>query len=336
MEDVDLRVSVAGLVKRFRHAEALRGLDFAAEGPQVFGVVGPDGAGKTTLLRILAGLLRYDTGSVSVLGLDPGRGRDAARLKPLLGYVPQTFSMYPTLTVDENLRFAGRCHRMPMAELEARRAELLRLAQLERFAGARCETLSGGMKQKVALCGALLPRPPLIILDEPTTGVDVLARAEFWTTIREEAKRAIVIVSTSYLDEADRCDRILYMVGGRAVTIGSPREIREGAPVRVFRLGVPGGREAEAATALRESGGGFGRIEAVSRALRVEWHLAVDAIGARAAVLGMRLSCEVHLEEVETDLETALLAFERKARKEHAARPSGIREALKPRWWSRW
>lgn len=330
--DVTLRLEIDGLQKRFGEVEAIRDLSLSIEGPRVFGVVGPDGAGKTTLLRILAGLLAFEGGSVSVLGVDPSR--EAARLKPLLGYVPQAFSMYPTLTVEENLAFVARCHRVPRREYEARRHDLLRLARLTKFADARAETLSGGMKQKLALCGALLPRPRLIILDEPTTGVDVLTRAEFWETIREEARAALVIVATSYLDEADHCDQILYMLGGREIAIGSPREIREAAGVRVYRLAVPG-REAEAARVLAEDRA-LKRVEATPRGVRVETELGEQALAARVAVLGLRLGGEVRIEEIAPDLETALLDLEERARMMQAARPSAIRKAYREKsWWSR-
>jgi ABC-2 type transport system ATP-binding protein len=329
----NLKLEIEGLEKRFGEVEAIRDLSLSIEGPRVFGVVGPDGAGKTTLLRILAGLLAFEGGSVRVLGVDPLR--EAARLKPLLGYVPQAFSMYPTLTVEENLAFVARCHRVPRREYEARRHDLLRLARLAKFADARAETLSGGMKQKLALCGALLPRPRLIILDEPTTGVDVLARAEFWETIREEARAALVIVATSYLDEADRCDQILYMLGGREIAIGSPREIREAAGVRVYRLGVPPGREAEAARVLAEDRA-LKRVEATPRGVRVETELGEQALAARVAVLGLRLGGEVRIEELAPDLETALLDLEERARKMQASRPSAIRRAYQEKsWWSR-
>jgi ABC-2 type transport system ATP-binding protein len=307
----DLSVRVEGLVKRYGRTEALRGLTFTAEGPLVFGIVGPDGAGKTTLMRILAGLIDHDGGKVSVLGFEPSG--EAQALKPLLGYVPQTFSMYPTLTVEENLAFVARCHRIPSREFEKRRTALLRLARLVKFAGARAETLSGGMKQKLALCGALLPHPPLVILDEPTTGVDVVARAEFWDTIREEAKRALILVSTNYLDEAERCDQILYMVKGRAVAIGSPREIRQAAPVRVFRVSVPGAQEYEVATALRRESS-FDRIEATPRGVRLETRLTEESVADRIAALKLVSRGAARIEELEPDLETALLTLERRAR----------------------
>jgi ABC-2 type transport system ATP-binding protein len=298
-----LGVRVEGLTKRFGRTLALHSFDVAVEGPLVFGVVGPDGAGKTTLLRILGGLLGRDRGSVSVLGLDPGR--DVTVLKPRLGYVPQAFSMYPTLTVDENLRFVGRCHGMPRAEFEARRATLLALADLEAFAGVRAETLSGGMKQKLALCGALLTRPPLLVLDEPTSGVDVLARAEFWTTIREEARHALVIVSTNYLDEAERCDRILYMEAGRAVATGTPHALRRAAPIQVFHLTVAEPR-ARLARDLRRAG--LERVEPTPRGLRLETRRRHAEVQAILAALGIADDAFA-LAALDTDLETALLAL---------------------------
>lgn len=301
LADAALGVHAAGLTRRFGRILALDDFDIAVEGPLVFGIVGPDGAGKTTLLRILVGLLGRDGGSVSVLGVDPGR--EAAALKPRLGYVPQAFSMYPTLTVDENLRFVGRCHAMPRAEFEARRAALLALADLEAFAGARAATLSGGMKQKLALCGALLTRPALLVLDEPTSGIDVLARAELWATIREEARHAVVIVSTNYLDEAEHCDRILYMVGGRAVASGTPQALRRAAPIHVFHATLA---EPCAALARDLRRAGLERVEPTPRGLRLETRRRRAEVQATFAGLGL---AEVELDALDADLETALLAL---------------------------
>jgi len=305
---VPLGVHATGLTKRFGPTLALDGFDIAVEGPLVFGIVGPDGAGKTTLLRILVGLLGRDRGSLSVLGVDPGG--DATALKPRLGYVPQAFSMYPTLTVDENLRFVGRCHAMPRAEFEARRAALLALADLDACAGARAETLSGGMKQKLALCGALLTRPPLLVLDEPTTGIDVLARAELWTTIRDQARRALVIVSTNYLDEAERCDRILYMVGGRAVATGTPHALRRAAPIHVFHLTLA---EPHATLARDLRRAGLERVEPTPRGLRLETRRRRAEVRATCAALGLADDA-FELEALDPDLETALLALTLDAR----------------------
>ena len=311
--DAALAVSTAGLTKRFGRTIALDGVDIAVQGPLVFGIVGPDGAGKTTLLRILVGLLGRDRGSVSVLGVDPGG--DATALKPHLGYVPQAFSMYPTLTVDENLRFVGRCHDMPRAAFAARRSALLAVAHLEAFAGARAQTLSGGMKQKLALCGALLTRPALLVLDEPTSGIDVLARAELWATIRDQARHALVIVSTNYLDEAERCDRILYMVAGRGVAIGSPQALRRTARIQVFHLTLS---EPHPRLAADLRGAGLERVEATPRGLRIETRRRRADVEATCAALGLADGAFA-LDVLDVDLETALLALVHEAR---AERPS--------------
>jgi ABC-2 type transport system ATP-binding protein len=299
-----LAVRAEGVMKRFGRTLALDGFDLAIDGPMVFGVVGPDGAGKTTLLRILVGLLRCDRGSVSVLGFDPGRHATALRRR--LGYVPQAFSMYPTLTVDENVRFVARCHGMSRAELTERRDALLALAELRPFADARAETLSGGMKQKLALCAALVARPPLLVLDEPTSGVDVVAREQLWATIRAEAGSALVIVSTNYLDEAERCDRILYMAAGRAVAAGSPETLRRTAPINVFALTL-GERADEIATALRRRG--IERVETTARGLRLETRRDRADVAALLTALGVPGESRRALAALEVDLETALLAL---------------------------
>jgi ABC-2 type transport system ATP-binding protein len=299
-----LAVRAEGVTKRFGRTLALDRLDVTIEGPMVFGVVGPDGAGKTTLLRVLVGLLQCDRGSVSVLGFDPGRHATALRRR--LGYVPQAFSMYPTLTVDENVRFVARCHGMSRAELVERRDALLAVAELKPFAHARAETLSGGMKQKLALCAALVARPPLLVLDEPTSGVDVLARAQLWTTIREEARAALVIVSTNYLDEAERCDRILYMADGRVVATGAPETLRRTAPVNVFGLTLRE-RAAEIAAALRCRG--IERVESTERGLRLETRRDRADVAALLTAVGVPGDACRELAALQVDLETALLAL---------------------------
>jgi ABC-type multidrug transport system ATPase subunit len=179
------------------------------------------------------------------------------------------------------------------------------LADLEAFAGARAETLSGGMKQKLALCGALLTRPPLLVLDEPTTGIDVLARAALWTTIRDEARHALVIVSTNYLDEAERCDRILYMAGGRAVATGTPHALRRAAPIRVFHVTLA---EPHAMLARDLRRAGLERVEPTPRGLRLETRRRRVEVEATFAALGLADDA-FDLDALDADLETALLAL---------------------------
>jgi ABC-2 type transport system ATP-binding protein len=226
-------IALRGLEKRYGRRRALAGIDLRLDAREIVGIVGPDGAGKSTLLRALAGLLDVEAREATVLGFD--LRRDTTPLKARIGYVPQTFGLHPDLTVEENLRFTARLHRLPAAELRTRAEELLARTGLAPFAGRAAGALSGGMKQKLAIANALLPRPALLLLDEPTAGVDVLARAEIWSLLERERGHALVCLSTSYLDEAAACDRLLYLDRGRLVASGTPAELRAAVPVEVYR-----------------------------------------------------------------------------------------------------
>ncbi|MGH7895284.1 MAG: ABC transporter ATP-binding protein, partial [Candidatus Binatia bacterium] len=227
-------IRLRALRKRFGRRTALAGIDLEVDDRQILGVTGPDGAGKTTLLRTLAGLLEVDAAEAIVLGHDL-RADDLTALKEQTGYVPQSFSLHRDLTVAENLRFTARLHRIPHAAFEARRTELLERTKLTPFAGRLAGALSGGMKQKLAVANALLPAPSLLILDEPTAGVDVLARAEMWTILEHAKTTALVVMSTSYLDEAAECDRLLYLDEGRIVASGTPAELLRRNPRALYR-----------------------------------------------------------------------------------------------------
>ena len=174
-------IRLRALEKRYGSRRALAGIDLVLERREIVGVVGPDGAGKTTLLRALAGLLEIEAREATVLGHD--LGGDVTALKARVGYVPQAFSLHRDLTVEENLRFTARLHRLPEAEFRARAGELLARTGLAPFAERPTGALSGGMKQKLAVANALLPRPALLLLDEPTAGVDVMSRAEIWALL---------------------------------------------------------------------------------------------------------------------------------------------------------
>jgi len=226
-------IRLRGLEKRYGRRRALAGIDLDLERPEIVGVVGPDGAGKTTLLRALAGLLDVEAREATVLGHD--LRRDVTELKARVGYVPQAFSLHRDLTVEENLRFTARLHRLPEAEFRARVEDLLARTGLAPFTDRAAGALSGGMKQKLAIANALLPRPTLLLLDEPTAGVDVVARAEIWTMLERERAASLVLMSTSYLDEAAACDRLVYLDQGRLVATGTPAELRAAVPVEVYR-----------------------------------------------------------------------------------------------------
>jgi len=226
-------IRLRGLEKRYGRRRALAGIDLTVDARQILGVVGPDGAGKTTFLRALAGLLVIEAAEATVLGTDL-RG-DVTELKARIGYVPQAFSLHRDLTVEENLRFTARLHRLPEAERARRQTDLLERTGLARFADRPAGKLSGGMKQKLAVANALLPEPALLVLDEPTAGVDVLARAEIWTMLQRARDEALVVLSTSYLDEAARCDRLVYLDAGRVRAMGTPEELRAAVPVALYR-----------------------------------------------------------------------------------------------------
>jgi ABC-2 type transport system ATP-binding protein len=301
-------VTLRGLVKRYGRRRALDGVDLTIDGHQIFGIVGPDGAGKTTLLRALAGLLEIEAAEARVLGHDL-RG-DVTELKTHIGYVAQTFSLHPDLTVEENLRFTARLHRLPERELQARMRELLEPIGLAPFTARRSGALSGGMKQKLAVANALLTRPALLILDEPTAGVDVGARTELWTMLTSERTRALVVVSTSYLDEAAACDRIAYLDAGRVVATGTPERLRAGVPLELYRAWGDDARAvARAARALSyvqaaRATGRFARIE-VPR----------DRSPGTARVLAdLRALSDTRVwlaEQVPVDMESTLLALAR-------------------------
>jgi ABC-2 type transport system ATP-binding protein len=226
------RIVLRGLRKRYGKRTALAGVDLEFEGRAIVGVVGPDGAGKTTLIRCLAGLLEVEADEATVLGWD--LREDVTDLKRSIGYVAQSFSLHRELSVIENLEFTSRLHRLG-EEGFARARELLERTGLAPFADRAAGALSGGMKQKLAIANALLPEPELILLDEPTAGVDVVARAEIWSLLERERSRALIVISTSYLDEAAACDRLVYLDDGRVVATGTPEELRSSVSLELYR-----------------------------------------------------------------------------------------------------
>ncbi len=226
------RIVLRGLRKRYGKRLALTGVDLELDGRAIVGIVGPDGAGKTTLIRCLAGLLEVEAEEAAVLGWD--LQGDVTDLKRSIGYVAQSFSLHRELSVLENLRFTARLHRLGEEGL-ARARELLERTGLAPFADRTAGALSGGMKQKLAIANALLPEPELLLLDEPTAGVDVVARGEIWSLLERERSQALIVMSTSYLDEAAACDRLVYLDGGRVVAAGTPAELREHVALELYR-----------------------------------------------------------------------------------------------------
>ncbi|MCA9286064.1 MAG: ABC transporter ATP-binding protein [Phycisphaerales bacterium] len=223
---------------------ALRDATLSCRAGEILGLVGPDGAGKTTLVRLAAGLLAPTRGSIVVLGLDSVK--DAAEVRGRIGYMPQRFGLYEDLTVRENLRLYADLQGVPPSTRAEREPRLLRMAGLGRFQDRLAGRLSGGMKQKLGLACALVKAPELLLLDEPTVGVDPVSRRELWQIIAELVERDDigVLLSTSYLDEAERCHRIEVMLRGEIVASGSPASFRERLAQHVFETRPRSQREA--------------------------------------------------------------------------------------------
>ncbi len=207
------------LEKSYGSIKALKGVSFDVGKGEIFGLIGPDGAGKTSIFRILATLILPDSGSASVLGLDTVRNYKAIRTR--VGYMPGRFSLYPDLSVKENLDFFANIFGVTLEENYDLVAPIYR--QIEPFRERRAGKLSGGMKQKLALCCALIHKPEVLFLDEPTTGVDAVSRVEFWEMLLSLKEAGIsILASTPYMDEAARCDRIAFMTEGRILETCSP------------------------------------------------------------------------------------------------------------------
>ena len=229
-----IMVSVYDLQKRYGRVEALRGLTFSVNEGEIYGIIGPDGAGKTSLFRILASLLLPDGGRAEVDGLDVVR--DYRELRRLIGYMPGRFSLYQDLSVEENLQFFASM----FGTTVERNYGLIKdvYCRLEPFRTRRAGKLSGGMKQKLALSCALIHAPRVLLLDEPTTGVDPVSRREFWDMLRKLRRNhgITMLVSTPYMDEASWCDRIALVQSGRMLLAGTPGEICESCSRRLFAV----------------------------------------------------------------------------------------------------
>lgn len=214
-------IYVECLSKRYGKLVAVKGINFAVSRGEIFGLIGPDGAGKTTTFHILSGVMEASAGKIQILGKAP---RDA---RLAIGYLTQKFSLYSDLSIDENLRYSADLREMPKQLFRRRRTQYLRLMNLEKFSDRLAGQLSGGMKQKLALCCALISQPEILLLDEPTTGVDPVSRREFWDILATVASQGVtIVVATPYLDEAERCDRIALMYEGQIQQIGTLNELR--------------------------------------------------------------------------------------------------------------
>jgi ABC-2 type transport system ATP-binding protein len=232
-------IDVRDLRKCYGALEAVRGISFEVQRGEIFGLIGADGAGKTTTFQILAGVMEATGGTAEIFG------RPARDARSRTGYLTQTFSLYPDLSVTENIRYIGELRHVPPAEIDERGARYLKMFDMDRFSKRLAAQLSGGMKQKLALVCALVSEPDILLLDEPTTGVDPVSRREFWDTLAYLAGQGLtVLIATPYLDEAERCNRIALVHLGEILQIGTPDEFRESLHAKRIELGTSDLRKA--------------------------------------------------------------------------------------------
>lgn len=224
-------ISLTNLRKTYGTVEAVRGISLEILPGEIFGLIGPDGAGKTSTFQILAGVMEATSGAARIFG-QPTRA-----MRSVTGYLTQTFSLYLDLSVDENIRYIGDLRRVPVSEIKERGLRYLRMFDMDRFRTRLAGRLSGGMKQKLALACALVPEPRILLLDEPTTGVDPVSRREFWDTLAHLAAGGLtILVATPYLDEAERCHRVALIHQGLIQQVGTPRELRSSLHAKRIEL----------------------------------------------------------------------------------------------------
>lgn len=236
--DMENVIEIRDLYKQYpsqKDKSVVSNLNLSIPKGQLYSLVGPDGAGKTTTLRILATVIRQSSGSASVLGYDVIS--KAEKVRRIIGYMPQNFSLYPDLSVIENLNFFADIHNIRGSHKKERIAEMLAFTRLDRFQTRRAGALSGGMKKKLALACALVHDPEVLILDEPSTGVDPVSRRELWVILSEVVHQGVtVIVSTPYMDEAERCHQVGMLYAGQLLVAGPPEELTAKLPFEIVEV----------------------------------------------------------------------------------------------------
>ncbi|MGE5548437.1 MAG: ATP-binding cassette domain-containing protein [Solirubrobacterales bacterium] len=298
-------ISVRGLCRAFGPVQAVRGVDLTIATGEVFGLVGPDGAGKTTIMRMLAGVLHPDAGEIEVEGIDVVA--DPERVRPAISYMPQGFGLYEDLTVAENIFFYAELFGVARSLRRARGLQLLEAAGLVPFQRRLAGQLSGGMKQKLGLVCALIHTPRVLLLDEPTTGVDPVSRRGFWAILYGLRESGVTIVfSTAYMDEAERCSRLALLSDGSVRGCDTPSNLKRAMPGGL--LAVVGGDPRRVREVLDGAPGVLGLLLMGDRV-----HVRVDAAGRRIPELERRLAAagvrEVRITPVEPGIEDVFVAM---------------------------
>ncbi len=278
MSAPDVAIRTRALTKRYGAIEAVRGIDLDVRAGEIFGLIGPDGAGKTSTFQILGGVMEATSGAAELLG------QPARQARAYVGYLTQAFSLYPDLSVWGNLRYIGELRRVPVRESEQRGNRYLRMFGMARFTERLAGRLSGGMKQKLALACALVAEPRILLLDEPTTGVDPVSRREFWDALAQLSSQGMtILLATPYLDEAERCDRVALMHSGRLHRTGTPAELRQSLGLQRLEVRASDLRRAETALAQRDGivdVQRFGdRLDVLVREVQSGEHAVRDALG---------------------------------------------------------
>jgi ABC-2 type transport system ATP-binding protein len=291
-------IDVEGLTKSFNGKPAVNHLNLKVETGEIFGFLGPNGSGKTTTIRMLCGLIVPDSGKGHVLGYDIVK--QSAEIKPIVGYMTQQFSLYKDLTVYENMNFMGRVYQI--ANRQQHINECIKELNLEPYRNQLVETLSGGWKQRFALAVALLHQPKLLLLDEPTAGVDPKARRDFWDKVHQLAARGItVLVTTHYMDEASRCNRLAYISAGHLLAVGTTEDLIKHAHLTTWL--VTGPRLAELSTKL-EKLPGVSQVVAFGNTLHVSGK---DVAALEKAVAPFRQMKEYHWLSAPTGIEDVFI-----------------------------
>jgi len=302
-------ISIKNCTRRFGPLTAVNALNLAVAKGEIFGLVGPDGAGKTTTLRMLCGLLDPNEGEIQIGGQSVQRNLLA--VKDRIGYMAQRFGMYLDLTVEENLFFYADLFGIPDNQRDPLMVKLLHMTRMEPFRQRQAGQLSGGMKQKLALMCSLLHRPEILILDEPTNGVDPVSRRDFWAILYQLVKEGLtVVVTTAYLDEAERCNRVGLMFEGRLVRCESPDQLKQEGKEECYEVETPNPRSART---LLQSAKGVASVESAGPVLHLFLDPALTSPAELAAVLDHQELGPARFRRTTPTLEDVFIAEVRKA-----------------------